>query len=78
MLKKELSLAVVCHLYHLSMQAAVLLLFLVGQVIIRMKNDTLYLEHNSNKLILLLGQKGMLSSKEIQKYATRIGVGDMF
>ena len=41
-----------CHKYHLSMQAVVLLLFLVGQVIIRMNNDTLYLEHNLNKLIL--------------------------
>ena len=41
-----------CHKYHLSMQAVVLLLFLVGQVIIRMNYDTLYLEHNLNKLIL--------------------------
>ena len=40
------------HKYHRSMQAVLLLLFLVGQVIIRMNNDTLYLEHNLNKLIL--------------------------
>ena len=57
------------------MQAAVLLLFLVGQVIIRMKNDILYLEHNYNKLIFW-GKKGILSSKEIQEYAPRIrGLG---